>query len=201
MAGQGKFQPWKLKLPVGIWENIFWYRSANKDCIRCFFAWSRKKDGSPQEIQQNSTQWIHEALEMKLMNHCTWKSVGRWILHMKKKKKKKKKILLKLFNKGSTSCNCDMGHVIWNSFGWSGLRQCLNKLYPEIWLVGSINKNQKPSRSLQTNRHTNPLDPMYTLPSGPSLIPCGEKVRTPLLPSLLMLLVDNSVGIVYVRFF
>ncbi|CAM6015979.1 unnamed protein product [Sphagnum balticum] len=52
---------------------------------------------------------------------------------------------------------------------------CLNKPYPEIWLVASINKNQKPSRSLQTNRHTNPLDPMYTLPSGPSLIPCGEK--------------------------
>jgi hypothetical protein len=78
---------------------------------------------------------------------------------------------------------------------------CLNKPYPEIWLVGSINKNQKPSRSLQTNRHTNPLDPMYTLPSGPSLIPCGEKVRTPLLPSLLMLLMDNSVGIAYGRFF
>jgi hypothetical protein len=138
---------------------------------------------------------------MKLMNHCTWKSVGRWILHTKKKKKKKKKTLLKLFNKGSTSCNCDMGHVIWNSFGWSGLWQCLNKPYPEIWLVGSINKNQKPSRSLQTNRHTNPLDPMYTLPSGPSLIPCGEKVRTPLHPSLLMLLMDNSVGIAYGRFF
>lgn len=56
------------------------------------------------------------------------------------------------------------------------LIQCLNKPYPDIWLVGPINKNMKPSRTLQTNRHISPLDPVYQLPSGPCLIPQGDKV-------------------------
>ncbi|CAM6071739.1 unnamed protein product [Sphagnum tenellum] len=53
---------------------------------------------------------------------------------------------------------------------------CLNKPYPGVWLEGIVDKNQKPSRTLQTNRQTSPLDPNYILPSGPSIMPSGEKM-------------------------
>ncbi len=62
------------------------------------------------------------------------------------------------------------------------LVQCLNKPYPGVWLEGIVNKSQKPSRTLQTNRQTSPLDPNYILPSGPSIMPSGEKVSTQVLP-------------------
>lgn len=52
---------------------------------------------------------------------------------------------------------------------------CLNKPYPGVWLEGIVDKSQKPSRTLQTNRQTSPLDPNYILPSGPSIMPSGEK--------------------------
>ncbi|KAH9567667.1 hypothetical protein CY35_03G037000 [Sphagnum magellanicum] len=52
---------------------------------------------------------------------------------------------------------------------------CLNKPYPGVWLEGIVDKNKKPSRTLQTNRQTSPLDPLYILPSGPSIMPSGEK--------------------------
>jgi len=60
--------------------------------------------------------------------------------------------------------------------------QCLNKPYPGVWLEGIVDKNKKPSRTLQTNRQTSPLDPLYILPSGPSIMPSGEKVSTQVLP-------------------
>jgi hypothetical protein len=62
------------------------------------------------------------------------------------------------------------------------LVQCLNKPYPGVWLEGIVDKSQKPSRTLQTNRQTSPLDPNYILPSGPSIMPSGEKVSTQVLP-------------------
>ncbi|XP_024401869.1 uncharacterized protein [Physcomitrium patens] len=50
---------------------------------------------------------------------------------------------------------------------------CLNKPFPDIWLLKPDGKVLKPSRTLVTNRLTNPLDPQYILPSGPSNIPAG----------------------------
>lgn len=56
------------------------------------------------------------------------------------------------------------------------VEQCLNKPFPDIWLLKPDGKVLKPSRTLVTNRLTNPLDPQYILPSGPSNIPAGFHV-------------------------
>jgi hypothetical protein len=71
--------------------------------------------------------------------------------------------------------------------------QCLNKPYPGVWLEGIVDKNQKPSRTLQTNRQTSPLDPDYILPSGPSIMPSGEKVSTQILPYCKVLIDPRSI--------
>jgi hypothetical protein len=72
------------------------------------------------------------------------------------------------------------------------LVQCLNKPYPGVWLEGIVDKNQKPSRTLQTNRQTSPLDPLYILPSGPSIMPSGEKVSTQVLPFPFLLHISDQ---------
>lgn len=53
------------------------------------------------------------------------------------------------------------------------MKQCLNKPYPDIWLLQPDGKVKKANGSLVTNRRTNPLDPQYVLPSGPSNMPAG----------------------------
>ncbi|CAM6125850.1 unnamed protein product [Calypogeia fissa] len=50
----------------------------------------------------------------------------------------------------------------------------LLKPFPEVWLGSVPNKNLKPSRNLLTNRHVNPIDPIYQLPSGPCTLPAGN---------------------------
>ena len=54
-----------------------------------------------------------------------------------------------------------------------GVGQCLNKPYPDIWLLAPEGKVKKPGGGLTTNRRTNPLDPKYTLPSGENIMPAG----------------------------
>ncbi|KAL3690464.1 hypothetical protein R1sor_016773 [Riccia sorocarpa] len=50
----------------------------------------------------------------------------------------------------------------------------LDKPYPKIWLVGAEEEKKKKHEGLATERHTNPLDPKYKLPSGKSILPSGN---------------------------
>ncbi|KAJ7556516.1 hypothetical protein O6H91_05G086900 [Diphasiastrum complanatum] len=51
-----------------------------------------------------------------------------------------------------------------------------DKMFPSTWISQDMLSEKKPFGRFITPRVVNPLDPDYTLPSGESLIPCGEQI-------------------------